>query len=146
MIAFRSPARQSVQKAIGVAALVCGLYGATTPAQASPACTAVNSSAFNFSSPASDAGASSVLKTWQTGDKVTLTFTDAISATHTDGVYQGGNIAPRQTVTVPSGSNAGFTYTITGNDLVNGILLDPENNDTVAASCASPSLTATRQH
>ena len=72
-----------------------------------------------------------------------MTFTDAINATHTEGVYQGGNIAPLQTVSVPAASNGGFTYTITGSDLLNGILLNPENNDSVTASCTLTSLLAT---
>lgn len=143
MIALRFSTRHTVWKVVGIAAVVCSLHAAATPALASPACNAVNSGTFNFSSPAADAGASSLLTAWQTGDKVTLTFTDAIGATHTEGVYQGGNLTPLQTVSVSANSNGGFTYTIAGNDLLDGILLNPENNDTVTASCAVTSLLAT---
>ena len=143
---FFPPAWLAAKKIILGLAISCGLYtAAITNAAASASCDAVNAGAFNFINPAFDLGNSSILTGWSIGDKITVTFTDAVGLSHTDGLYKGplNAIALLQGVTVPSGGNASFTYTVVSGDLSSGILIDPENNDSVTATCAAAATTAT---
>jgi Bacterial Ig-like domain (group 3) len=142
---FRSPVWPALRKITWVLAVVCGLHAlAVTKADASGACTAINGGAFNLTSPASDAGHSAILTDWSVGDRISVTFTDAVGLSHTDGLYKGplNAIAALQTVAVPSGGNGSFTYTVVSGDLTSGILVDPENNDTVTATCTAAPVTA----
>lgn len=147
---FRSVLRAAKRLIFGLA-IVGSLHAvAVTQAQASNACTAVANSAasggFNFSNAASDPGNSSILTDWAAGDRITVNFTDAVGFSHIDGLYHGPSLASigaLGTTTVGAGLTAGFTYTVVAADLINGILLDPENNDTVVASCAPAAATTT---
>jgi Bacterial Ig-like domain (group 3) len=141
---FRSPVCPALRKITWLLAVVCGLTAAAvTKADASDACTAVNGGAFNLTHPASDAGHSAILTNWSVGDQITVTFTDAVALNHTDGLYAGplNAIAALQTVAVSSGGTSSFTYTVASGDLASGILIDPENNDSVTATCVAAPVT-----
>ena len=151
MTSFRAPLWLALKRAILCMGLVGALHAAaTTQAMASAACTVVANSVatggFNFSNAAFDPSNSSILTAWAAGDRITVTFTDAVGFSHIDGLYHGPNLAsigPLQTTTVGAGLTAGFTYTVVSADLTGGILLDPENNDTVVATCAPAAATST---
>ncbi|HEY1473322.1 MAG TPA: Ig-like domain repeat protein [Pseudolabrys sp.] len=144
---LRSAVAPAFRKIIWCAAIVCGLYAtAMTRAEASESCVAVNTGAFSFSNPAFDVGNSAILIHWSPGDQITVTFTDAVGFSHADGLFHGPTLAAigsLQTVTVPSGGSASFTYTVVPGDLTNGILVDPENNDQVTATCVAVNTTST---
>ncbi len=42
-----------------------------------------------------------------------------------------------------NGGSGNFTYTVASGDLTGGILVDPENNDSVTATCAAAPVGAT---
>jgi hypothetical protein len=123
--------------------LVCGLHAATVvPVQASSSCDAVNAGTFNLTNPAFDLGNTAILTGWTVGDKITLTLTDAVGFNHLDGFFHGptfasGTFGALEQVTVPSGGNTSVVHTVVSGDLTNGIALDPENNDSVTATCVA---------
>jgi Bacterial Ig-like domain (group 3) len=142
---LRSPPWPTLRKITWLLVVVCGLTAAAvTRADASGACTAVNGGAFNLTHPASDAGHSAILTDWSIGDQISVTFTDAVELSHTEGLYKGplSAIAALQTVAVSSGGTSSFTYTVAAGDLASGILVDPENNDSVTATCVAAPGTA----
>jgi hypothetical protein len=123
--------------------MAIGLHVATVaPVQASASCSAVNSGAFNLTNTALEASSSSILFTWAVGDQITLTLSSSDGTSRTDGFYHGstfvaGTFGPLQTVRVPASGNVQTTYTVVSSDLTNGIAVDPENNDSVTATCTS---------
>ena len=75
---------------------------------------------------------------WTVGDRITATFTDAVGFSHADGFFHGptlGGIGALDQGTVSSGGNVQLMHTVVSGDLTNGILLDPENNNSVTATC-----------
>ena len=139
MKSFRAPMWIAVKRMILAVGIVGALHAAAvTQAEASASCTAVNSGSFNLTTPASDPGNTSILSAWTVGDRITATFTDAIGFSHADGFFNGptlGGIGALEQGTVSSGGNVQLMHTVVSGDLTNGILLDPENNDSVTATC-----------
>jgi hypothetical protein len=115
--------------------MVIGLHAAmVAPAQASASCAAVTSGAFNLSNAPLEASSSSILFAWVVGDQITLTLSSTDGISRTDGLYS-GSFTALQTTTVPTTGNVNVTYNVVATDLTNGILVDPENNDSVTATC-----------
>ena len=139
MKSFRAPLWRSLKRMILAAGLVGALHAAAvTQAEASASCTAVNSGSFNLTTPASDPGNTSILTAWTVGDRITATFTDAVGFSHADGFFHGptlGGIGALEQGTVSSGGNVQLMHTVVAGDLTNGILFDPENNNSVTATC-----------
>ena len=111
-----------------------------TPVQASASCSAVNSGAFNLANTTLGASSSSILFGWFVGEQITLTLSSSDGNSRSDGFYHGstfaaGTFGPLQTVTVPATGNVQITHTVVSSDLTNGIAVDPENNDSVSATC-----------
>jgi hypothetical protein len=109
---------------------------APAQAQLSASCTAVNSGAFNLTDTSLGPLSSSSLISWFVGDQITLTLTSSNGISRTDGFYN-GSFAALQTTTVPTTGSVNLTYTVVSTDLTNGILVDPENNDSVTATCTA---------
>jgi hypothetical protein len=140
-----------LRRLVFCAGMVIGLHAATiTPVQASASCSSVNSGAFNLTNTSLGASSSSILFGWFVGDQITLTLSSPDGNSRTDGLYHGstfaaGTFGPLRTVTVPaSGNSVQITYTVVSSDLTNGIAVDPENNDSVTATCiaaAGPAVT-----
>ena len=139
MKSFRMLVCLAIKRMILAVGLVAALHAAAvTQAEASASCTAVNSGSFNLTTPASDPGNTSILTAWTVGDRITATFTDAVGFSHSDGFFHGptlGGIGALEQGTVSSGGNVQLMHTVVAGDLTNGILLDPENNDSVTATC-----------
>jgi hypothetical protein len=145
MTSFRASVWFALKRAILCLGIVGALHAAaTTRADAafSASCAAVNSGSFNFSNPAFDLGNSSILTSWTVGERITATFTDALSlgVSHSDGFFHGatfaaGTFGALNQGTVPSGGSVTVMHIVVPGDLTNGIALDPENTDTVTASC-----------
>jgi IPT/TIG domain len=111
-----------------------------TPVQASASCSAVNSGAFNLTNTTLGASRSAILFGWFVGDQITLTLSSSDGNSRIDGFYHGstfaaGTFGPLQTAAVPATGNVQITYTVVSSDLTNGIAVDPENNDSVTATC-----------
>lgn len=116
---------------------------AAMQAQASPACDAVNSGALTLTNTALGPSTSAILTNWSVGDVLTVNITSSDGISRTDGLYHGptfapGMFGPLATTTVPVNGNSIFQYTIVASDLINGIAIDPENNDSVVVGCGAP--------
>jgi len=138
MKVFRSRFWLALKKIAVCAAILGGLYAtAMTRAEASASCTAVNSGSLNLTTPSFDAGNTAILSSWTVGDRIRAVFTDAVGFSHTEGIYSGplASIGTLVSFAVPSGGSLTLVHTVTSTDLTNGILLDPENNDSVTATC-----------
>jgi hypothetical protein len=138
MKVFRCRFLLAVKKIALCAAILCGLYAtAMTRAEASASCTAVNSASLNLTNPPADAGNTAVLSSWTIGDRITAAFTDALGLSHTEAIFSGPitSIGTLTSGIVSSGGSLTLMHTVTSSDLTNGILLDPENNDSVTATC-----------
>jgi len=111
-----------------------------TPVQASSSCSAVNSGAFNLTNTSLGASSSSILFAWAVGDQITLTLSSSDGISRIDGFYHGstfaaGTFGALSTTTVPATGSVQIAYTVVSTDLTNGIAVDPENNDSVTATC-----------
>ena len=137
----RTPAWLAFKRIILAIGIVGALHAMTmTGAAASTSCSAVNSGSFNLTNPAFDLGNTGTLSDWTVGDRIAATFTDAVGFSHLDGFFSGtppAAIGTLNQVTVPSGSSATIMHTVVSADIANGILLDPENNDSVSATCVA---------
>ena len=130
---------------LGIGGALTAAMGAQAQAQ-SAACNAVNNSnAFNLTDTSLGPLKSSSLTAWSVGDVITLTITSSDGISRTDGLYN-GSFAALQTTTVPTTGSTNLTYTVVSTDLTNGILVDPENNDFITATCTAapppPTVTA----
>jgi hypothetical protein len=135
LTSYHWPLRRSITRLVLCASIAVGLHAATVvSAQASTSCTAVNSGAFNLTDSALGASSSPSLLAWAVGDQITLTLTSSDRISRTDGLYN-GSFAALQTTTVPTTGSVNLTYAVVSTDLTNGILVDPENNDSVTATC-----------
>jgi IPT/TIG domain len=129
------PVWRSLTRLVLCVGAAVGLHAAmVAPAQASTSCTAVNSGAFNLTGTALGASSSSTLFAWAVGDQITLTLVSSDGISRTDGLYN-GSFTALQTTAVPTTGSKNLTYTVVSADLTNGILVDPENNDSVTATC-----------
>jgi IPT/TIG domain/Right handed beta helix region len=123
------------------AGLLSVQFGGHAQAQTvSSACAAVNGGAFNLTAVLSPAN-SAILTAWNVGDTITLTITSNDGIGRIDGLYHGSDFTVARfgslsTVSVPTTGSVKLSYTVTANDLTNGIAVDPENNDSVTATCA----------
>jgi hypothetical protein len=123
--------------------MAIGLHAAIiVPAQASTSCTAVNSGAFNLTGTALGASSSSSLSAWDVGDQITLTLASSDGISRVDGMYN-GSFAVLKTTTVPATGSTILIYNVTPADLTNGIRVDPENNDSITATCTVAALVPT---
>jgi hypothetical protein len=137
LTSYHWPIRRSLTRLVLCVGVAIGLHAAmVAPAQASASCTAVNSGAFNLTGTALGASSSSPLFAWAVGDQITLTLASSDGISRTDGFYN-GSFAALQTTTVPTTGSTTLTYTVVSADLTNGVLVDPENNDSVTATCAA---------
>ena len=110
------------------------------PAHASASCDAVASGAFNLTNTALGPSHSSLLFSWEIGDRITLTLSSSDGISRQDGLYSGptfasGTFAPLELTTVPTTGTVNLVYAVGASDLTNGIAVDPENNDSVTATC-----------
>jgi hypothetical protein len=140
MKSFRAQGWLALKKKMILAVGIVGALhaAAVTQAAASASCTAVNSGSFNLTNPAADPGNTSILTDWAVGDRITATFTDAIGFDHSDGFFKGptvSGIGLLEQATVPHGGSVQVMHNVVAGDLTNGILLDPENFDSVTATC-----------
>ena len=135
-----TPAWLAFKRIILAIGIVGALHAMTMTGAASTSCSAVNSGSFNLTNPAFDLGNTGTLSDWTVGDRIAATFTDAVGFSHLDGFFSGtppAAIGTLNQVTVPSGSSATIMHTVVSADIANGILLDPENNDSVSATCVA---------
>jgi Bacterial Ig-like domain (group 3) len=139
MKSFRAQGWLALKKMILAVGIVGALHAAAvTQAAASASCTAVNSGSFSLTNPAADPGNTSILTGFAVGDRITATFTDAIGFDHSDGFFKGptvSGIGLLEQATVPHGGSVQVMHNVVAGDLTNGILLDPENFDSVTATC-----------
>jgi hypothetical protein len=135
LTSYHWPIWRTLTRLVLCVGMAVGLHAAmVAPAQASTSCTAVNSGAFNLPGTALGASSSSSLLAWAVGDQITLTLTSSDGISRADGLYN-GSFTALKTTTVPTTGSANLTYTVVSADLTNGILVDPENNDSVTATC-----------
>ena len=139
MNTFRAPPWLVLKNVLLALGFIGALHAAAvTQAEASASCTAVNSGSFNLTNSAFDPGNTSILTGWAVGDRITATFTDEVGFSHSDGFFHGPTLAvigALEQGTVTSGGNVQVMHTVVSADLTNGILLDPENNDSITATC-----------
>ena len=121
---------------IGVAGALAAALVAPAQAQqtTSASCAAVNSGAFTVS--ALSPVTSSSLTAWNVGDALQLTLRSTDATSRIDGLWS-ASFAAVSTTTVPTSGTAVVNYTVTPGGKAGGILVDPEGDDTITATCTA---------
>ena len=144
---------RNIRRTLKRLACCIGIAGALSAAvvvqaQASASCDAVNAGAFELTNTALGPSASSILTSWTVGDVLTVNITSADGLSRTDGLYHGptfavGSFGPLDARSLPSSGTLVFQHVVTSADLISGIAIDPENNDSVVVGCGpAPTITA----
>jgi hypothetical protein len=151
MTRFDRPLISTTRKRLICFLGVAGLFAATIPqaqAQPSAACNAVNAGAFELNITTVGPSTSSILTNWNVGETLTVSITSSDGISRSDGLFQGptfaaGTFGALATTAVPTTGAVTFQYTITSRDLINGIAVDPENDDAVVVACGgAPTVTS----